>query len=71
MKTGTGSTDRYLLMMGLAASVFAGAGRIRATTTEDSKVVFPNDIEVSSNQSPPVNWAMWGRDRTRIMAMLC
>lgn len=55
MKTGTGSTDRYLLMMGLAASVLAGAGWIRAMTTEDFKVVSPDDFEVSSNQSPPVN----------------
>ena len=68
MKTGYAFTYRHLLMMGLTAVVLAGAGRVRAATTEKSKVVFADDFEASSTQSPPVNWAMWGAQQYKVRA---
>ena len=60
MNTETGSVDRYLVLVGLAAVVFAGAGRVRVAIADEGNVVFADDFETPSTQSPPPNWAMWG-----------
>ncbi len=70
MKTGADSMDRYLVMMGLAAVVLAGAGQVQTTLADEDKgkVVFADDFETPSTQSPPANWAMWGAQVDKVPA---
>jgi hypothetical protein len=65
MKAAPASIDRHLLMMGLAAVVLAGVGQVRvalAAEGAEGKVVFADDFETPSAQSPLANWAT---NRTR------
>lgn len=64
MMTAPVSINRSLLMMGLASVVLAGAGHVRAA----GKVVFADDFEAPSAQSPPVKWAMWGAQQDKVPA---
>jgi hypothetical protein len=71
MKAAPASIDRHLLMMGLAAVVLAGVGQVRvalAAEGAEGKVVFADDFETPSAQSPPANWAMWGDQPYKVPA---
>ncbi len=58
--------DRHLLMIGLAAVVLAGASQVRVALAVEGKVVFADDFETPSAQSPPANWAMWGAQQDKV-----
>lgn len=60
MKVASILINRALLIMGLVATVLFGARPIRIMAADDGKVVFTDDFETPSAQSPPANWAMWG-----------
>jgi hypothetical protein len=68
MKTAPASINEYLLMMGLAAVVLAGAGQVRVARAGEGKVVFVDDFEAPSTQNPPANWAMWGAQQDKVPA---
>ncbi len=68
MKAAPVSIDGHLLMMGLAAVVLAGAGQVRVVVAGEDKVVFADDFETPSAQSPPANWAMWGAQQDKVPA---
>ncbi len=68
MKAAFASIDRCLMMVGLAAVVLAGTGRVRAAVADEGKVVFADDFETPSAQSPPANWAMWGAQQYKAPA---
>ena len=55
-------------MMGLAAVILAGAGQVRVAVAGEGKVVFADDFETPSAQSPPANWAMWGAQQDKVPA---
>jgi hypothetical protein len=68
MKGAPVSIDRRLLITGLATIVLAGAGQVRIAMAGEGKVVFADDFETSSTQSPPVNWVMWGDRQYKVPA---
>ena len=81
MKAARTSIDKHLLMMGLAAVVLAGVGQVRVALAGEGKagpqtqslafgnpVVFADDFETPSAQSPPANWAMWGAQQDKVPA---
>jgi hypothetical protein len=55
-------------MMGLAAVVLAGTGQVRIALASEDKIVFADDFETPSAQSPPTNWAMWGAQPDKVPA---
>jgi len=55
-------------MVGLAAVILAGAGQVRVAVAGEGKVVFADDFETPSAQSPPANWAMWGAQQDKVPA---
>lgn len=59
---------RHLLLLGLTAVVLAGVGPGRVTRTSAAQVVFGDDFETPSAQSPPPNWVMWGAQQYKIPA---
>ncbi len=68
MKAASDWTGRHLLMMGLAVVVLAGMGQVRIAFASEDKVVFADDFETASDQSPPANWAMWGAQPYKVPA---
>ncbi len=66
MKAAPAAMDRQLWMLGLAAVVLVGAGWVRGAG--EGKVVFADDFETPSGQSPPMNWAMWGAQQYKVPA---
>ena len=67
--------------MGLVAVVLAGAGQVRSASASEGKagpqtqsiafgnpVIFADDFETPSAQSPPANWAMWGAQQDKVPA---
>jgi hypothetical protein len=62
------SIDRCLLLIGLAAVGFVGAGQVRVALADEDKVVFADDFETPSVQSPPANWALWGAQQYKVPA---
>ena len=68
MKTALTSIERPLLMMGLVAVVLAGTGQVRVAVAGEGRVVFDDNFEAPSAQSPPANWAMWGAQPDKVPA---
>jgi hypothetical protein len=54
-----------LWLTALALIIFSLASMAQDTST---KVVFSDDFETSSPQSPPANWAMWGAEEFKVPA---
>ena len=68
MKTAPAVMSRHLLIMGLAALILAGTGQVQAAAAGEGKVIFADDFEMPSAQSPPANWAMWGAQQDKVPA---
>ncbi len=68
MKTTRVLIERRLLIIGLTAVVLAGADQARAVIAVEGKIVFADDFETPSTQSPPANWAMWGAQQDKVPA---
>jgi hypothetical protein len=66
MKAVRVSVDRDLWTIVLAALVLAGTGQVRAA--DEGRVVFADDFETPSAQSPPASWAMWGAQQDKVPA---
>ncbi|MCL5279320.1 MAG: hypothetical protein M1376_05390 [Planctomycetes bacterium] len=56
---------RLAAIVGLATMMLGGMGQIRIAVAREGTVIWADDFETPSTQSPPTNWAMWGAQRDK------